>query len=79
MRKVEEDMMEYLKVSNRLEHERKKHSLALQYQKFADEKDNEVGVVCTIPVGVSYYWNGCGLLYLEHVRSGTKSTGNFVR
>ena len=57
MRKVEEDMMEYLKVSNRLDHERKKHSLALQYQKFADEKDSEVGVgfgrvgvVCTITV-----------------------------
>ena len=44
MRGVEQDITKYVNISTQLEHERKKHSLLLQYEKFKEDKDNEVGV-----------------------------------
>lgn len=48
MRGVEEDIMEYMTLSTQLEHERKKHSVTLQYRKYKEEKDNEVKAVIKV-------------------------------
>ena len=54
MRGVEEDIVNYINISTQLEQERKKHSLLLQYEKFKEAKDIEVGVVNIIIM------SGCG-------------------
>ena len=44
LRQVEDGISEYIKVTEELEYERKKHSARIQLQKFKEERENEVHV-----------------------------------
>ena len=50
LRQVEDGISEYIKVTEELEYERKKHSARIQLQKFKEERENEVCLLSGAPV-----------------------------